>query len=293
MNNITFDSTGFSEQLGLYDFFNVLISGAIFVCGVCTINSKVNNALWSNLSFQRGLGIALLIYISGMILQELGSLVDRNYTNLYMGMHRSILKGSIDNRFEKETSNKIIDNPLILQCYRDMADRIIGKYIPATNWTTRFENEYINGYFFSVCQYFVMVKGKDKKSEKLRALFSMSKTLMSCCFLLAILSFLTLFSDIDMSIKVCENLGITLCCNECCIDKIIMILVFSAMGFAFYFRAKRTMKNFLLILLGTYRALLESDAGLMKANTEKRRTKFQHIQCGANKNFQKQIYHHK
>lgn len=258
MKNVTFDSTSFSEQLGLYDFFNVLIYGATFVCGVCVINANVCNFLWDNLSFQKGLAIVLLIYIIGMILQEVGSFVDRKYTNLYTGMHRSILTGSLDGKFEKENSNKIIKNPVVLKRYRDMADRLIEEYISKDN-ADRFENEYINGYVFSICQYVVAAKGKDKKVEKLRALFSMSKTLMSCFFLLTICAFFTLILNIDMSVEICNSFGISLHGCEHCIDKIIMVVVFLGAGFAFYFRAKRTMRNFLLILLGTYNALLEAD----------------------------------
>lgn len=258
MKNITLDTTSFSEQLGLYDFFNVLIYGATFVCGICVLNLNICNLLWNDLSFLKGLGLVLLIYITGMILQEVGSAVDRKITNLYTGMHRSILKGKVDEKYEKESTNKIIKNPVVLQRYRDIADQLAGKYVSTDN-ADRFENEYINGYVFSICQYAVSVKGKDKKVEKLRALFSMSKTLMSCFFLLTICALLTLIFDMDISIEICHNLGISTHGCEHCIDKIILVGLFLGAGVAFYFRAKRTMRNFLLILLGTYNAILESD----------------------------------
>ncbi len=259
MKNITLDTTNFSEQLGLYDFFNVLIYGATFVFGVCMLNSNICYFLFNDLSLLKGLGIVLLIYITGMILQEVGSFVDRKITNLYTGMSRSILKGKVDEKYEKESTNKIIKNPAVLQRYRDIADQLAGKYVSTDN-ADRFENEYINGYVFSICQYAVSVKGKDKKVEKLRALFSMSKTLMSCFFLLTICALLTLFFDVDMSIEICDNLGLTTHGCEHCIDKIILVILFLGAGFAFYFRAKRTMRNFLLILLGTYNAILDDEA---------------------------------
>lgn len=258
MKNITFDSTSFSEQLGLYDFFNVLVYGATFVCGICVINSNIYNYLWNNLSFQKSIGIVLLIYIIGMMLQEVGSIVDRKCTNLYTGMHRSILKGSLDDKYESESSNEIIKNPVVLQRYRDMAEQLIKIKSSIAN-DDCYENEFFNGYVFSICQYYVSVKGKDKKVEKLRALFSMSKTLMSCFFLLTICALFTLVFNVEMSIRICNNFGIATHGCEHCIDKIIIIAAFLGTGFVFYFRAKRTMRNFLLILLGTYNALLESD----------------------------------
>ena len=33
----------------------------------------------------------------------------------------------------------------------------------------RFENKYVSGFVFSMCQYYVSVKGNDKKVEKLRS----------------------------------------------------------------------------------------------------------------------------
>ncbi len=43
MNNSLLETSSFSEQLGIYDFFNVLIYGAIFVCGTSVINSNIND----------------------------------------------------------------------------------------------------------------------------------------------------------------------------------------------------------------------------------------------------------
>lgn len=83
--------------------------GATFICCICAINSNISKYLWNDLNFQEGLGIVLLIYITGMILQEVGSVVDRKITRLYIGMHRSILKGIIDDRYRKETLKEEID----------------------------------------------------------------------------------------------------------------------------------------------------------------------------------------
>ena len=259
MKNFTIETTSFSEQLGLYDFFNVLIYGVTFISGVSLLNESLCRFLWENLSFQKGLGLVLLTYITGMLLQELGSVVDKHFTNLYRGMHQRILKGETDKSFEKEPCNDIIENPVVFDKYRNNARDLLKEFEIDTN-DECFENKYINSYIFSISQYYLSVKGKDKKTEKLRALFSMSKTLMSCFFLLAICALGTLIFNIDMSIDVCKNLGLEIHGCEHCVDKIIMIAVFSGISVAFWIRAKRTMRNFLLILLGTYNAVLEADS---------------------------------
>lgn len=265
MKDISFDTTSFSEQLGLYDFFNVLIYGSTFIFGLSVINKNLCKFLWNDLNFLKGIGIVLLVYITGMLIQELGSFVDEHFTKFYKGMHRSILVGEKIESFDKETSNYIFNNPIVLQQYRDSSEKLLKKLQMDTNgmW---YNNKYYNGYIFSLSQYYVSIKGKDKKAEKLRALFSMSKTLMSCFFLLAFCALCTLLFNIDMSIDVCSNLGFSTHGCEHCVDKIIMIVVFTTVGFAFKFRAKRTMKNFLLILLGTYNAILDEESSVKKCS---------------------------
>lgn len=46
MDNITLDTTNFSEQLGLYDFFDVIVSGAVLVFGASAISQTLYTLLW-------------------------------------------------------------------------------------------------------------------------------------------------------------------------------------------------------------------------------------------------------
>ena len=185
MNNITLDSTSFSKELGVYDFFNVLLSGAVFVFGLSIISIDIKKYFWDNLSFAKGLGTVLLIYIIGMMLQEFGSVLDKYVFNIYRGMHRKVLKGKIDKGYEIETKQNIVKNPLLLTHYRDISGELLKDFYKEEKDCNedKFENELVNSYVFSVCQYYVSVYGKDKKIEKLRALFAMSKTLTACFIL--------------------------------------------------------------------------------------------------------------
>lgn len=256
MSNITFDSTSFSEQLGIYDFFNVLLCGAIFTLGMCAIDINIGNYLCNNLTVIKGLGIALMIYVIGMILQETGSKLDRKFTKIYRGMNRSILKGTVDINYRGETLNKITSNPIVLEQYRKHARELCKDYISGDEC---FENDNANGFVFSVCQYYVSIKGQDKKVERLRALFGMSKTLMACFLLLSLFAFIALFFSNINSINVLNVVGVSPHGCEHCLNKVILAIAFAGMGFIFYVRAKRTMKNFLLILLGTYNALKQAE----------------------------------
>lgn len=252
MSNFTLDSNNFSEQLGIYDFFNVVLNGAVFVSGISLINSNAYDKLCENISFFKGIVLILVIYTIGMIIQELGSLVDKKILNIYRSMSNSLLKPHF--RYEKTASNGIVENPLLLNQYQINASDLLNNSYDSTK--KDFKNNFVNGYFFATCQYLVSIYGKDKKVEKLRALFDMSLSIMVCFVLLALFTFVSLFSNVNMSVDICNLMGFNFNGFEYFIDKFIMMIVFSFMAYVFYIRAKRTMKNFLLILLGTYDAIL-------------------------------------
>lgn len=264
MNNITFEASSFSEQLGIYDFFNVLISGAIFVFGLSIVNEKIGNYLLGDITVAEGLGLVLLIYIIGLILQEIASFLDREHYKIYTGMNRRILMGNVDvkcircKRCEKFNEDSIIKNPVLLRQYRKHADMILGDLVSDTT-DKRYDDEFVNGFVFSICQYYVAINGKDKKVEKMRALFSMAKTLMVCFALLAAYTLLALVFNVEISIEIWNTLGLPSHGCAHCLDKIILFIVFAGMARMFLWRAKKVMHRFLLILLGTYDAIIRSE----------------------------------
>lgn len=242
MNSITLGSTNFSKQLGIYDFFNIIIAGAVFIFSLCVVNSSIYSCIWSNMNFVKGLGIVILIYIVGLILQELGSWADEKKFKIYERMSRSIIKNT--NKSGEELKNDIVNNKLLIKQYRKYADLVLDDLVDKSN-SERFNDDSVNGFFFSVCQYYVAVNGKDKKVEKMRALFAMSQTL-TMCFAALSLSTLVVFQP-------CNILGIWL---DAIYGRIITAIVFAVVAVIFYGRTKKIMSRFLLILLGTYDAIL-------------------------------------
>ncbi|WP_440450951.1 hypothetical protein [Ruminococcus intestinalis] len=255
--NTSFESTNLLEHLGIYDFLNVLLAGSIFTFGICIIDSDIKELIWSNITFLKGLEIILLIYIIGLLLQELGAIVDNKLFKIYNGMSSSILNGNVDAGLKKETSNKIIKNPIVLLEYRNFANELLENLLADKN-KQKFENKYVNGYVFSICQYYVSITGKDKKTEKLRALVDMSITLMTCFLILSILSIVFIFTQAQPSINIFKTIGLSDSVYNSYIGLIAFAIIFLSLGIFFLFRAKRVMKNFLLVLLGTYNALVSS-----------------------------------
>lgn len=257
MSNITIDSSSFSNQLGIYDFFNVLVSGLIFVLGISAINKKIYNLLWYDLTTPQILFIIILCYVIGLLLQELGSFADAKIFRFYQYAIGNFLKSKNDKNGKHVLTNDIIDNPILVKKYRRHADKIISKSLRSEK--DRYEQDNVNRYIFSKCQYYVSVNGKDQKVEKMRALFSMSKTLMSCFAVLAILVLFTLFFDVEMKIHIWNTIGLPNHSCSDCMDKVLFFLSFIILSIIFYHRTKKIMRRFLLILLGTYDALIESE----------------------------------
>ena len=179
-------------------------------------------------------------------------------------MSQSILRGKIDTKKEFETTNEIIKNPIILLRYREIAKKL---QINLDN--IDYESKNYNDYVFSVCQYYVAVKGKDKKVEKLRGLFAMSKTLTVCFLVLSFISLLSVFFNTETSISIQNILGSSLSNCDKCIEKILYAIIFFVVGVCFYFRSKRVMGNFLLVLLGTYNALISESENKSSCSIKK------------------------
>lgn len=82
----------------------------------------------------------------------------------------------------------------------------------------------------------------------MRALFSMSKILMVCFALVSLINILIFLPCDILRNKV---VGVY------CINRIIISVIFVVIAIVFYKRTKKTMRRFLLILLGTYDAIIQ------------------------------------
>lgn len=258
MSNITLEASSFSEQLGVYDFLNVLVSGAIFVFGMCALNTEVNIYLFGNLNVAGGVGIVLLIYISGIVLQEIATIWDEKIA-LYTGMSRNILKGYIGDRSAEAIGSDVVKNPYLLKQYRKYASEIIGEEFPENENDPIFQNGIASGAMFSVCQYYVAVSGCDKKVEKMRALYEMSKTMMIAFSALALFGLFTIGTNVMASIDFLSFAGLSACHCSIWLNKLLLTICFFTMAYLLYCRARKIMRKFLLILLGTYDAIKRAE----------------------------------
>lgn len=253
MNNATFDTTSVSEQLGLYDFFNVLLSGVTVLCGCCAISRTFSSYIWTNESVPKGIAIILIIYILGLLLQQVASYADDKILKIYRETNHKVLAGNVDKNYKCETNGKVFKNPLTLEQYRKSAEIFLKKYYPEIK-PDLFEDWFVNGHVFTMCQYFVAVYGKERKVEKLRALYAMSRNFAVCFPLLAVLSLLSILTNSE-PVSICMMFGMEFPCMACA-DKMLWAICFAGIGLMFFYQTKRLMRNFLLILLGTFNAIV-------------------------------------
>lgn len=250
MNNISLDVSTFSDQLGLYDFFNVIVSGTAFLLGLCLIDLRIFNFFWINISIPKGIFIILLIYILGFSLQEIGSIFDRHLTKVQINAYQTFLKDlppdgkrtRVGNRY-----NNIIKNQLLLNHYRKLADQIIAaSYTGICNYT--YDDNSINMFVYSIIQYYISCVGKDKKVEKMRALYALSRSLMACS---GILSFANLLATVFIKYtSIIKPLFSNSLFN--------IWFIYAIFAVIFHSRMFHNMRHMMLILLGNYDAFLRS-----------------------------------
>jgi len=314
MNNLTLDAANFSEQLGIYDFFNIIVSGTIFIFGLCSICKELAILLWTRLTIPKGIALIAIIYLTGLVLQEISSLLDKHIMKVQTGARYNFLKESIDEETElspltwvyrttlkvwgmkiqkkirdflsqhidwvnysitlryiyilssnssAKEPNSIIHNQPLLHHYRKLAQTILYElysnpeailvldkpikeypafpFLTEQGWNKLLNEDFANSYVYSVCQYYVSSRGKDKKVEKLRALFDMSRTLTICFFIL-------LCATYYFRIKGIPSLFPD---HFSC-----YVILFFFLTIVFRLRMNKTIRNMTLIMLGNYDALL-------------------------------------
>lgn len=270
MSNITLDTTGFSEQLGVYDFFNILISGTTFALGMSIISSDFCKFLWNQFTIPKSFGIIIFIYTTGLILQEVASILDAKCLCLYKGMNRSILKERVNANCKVFDHKAIIENPLLLKRYRKVAKKILEDVGSSKRDADIFEEDNVNGLIFSVCQYYLSACAKDKKIEKMRALFNMSIMLMACFGLLAFINLVAWHLHIEMQITLWNFWGRFEPCNKQLFDRMILSAILGAITIIFYYRAQKIMRRFLLIMMGTYDAIIRAQSNEIEENENRK-----------------------
>ena len=259
MNNITLESSTFAEQLGIYDFFNVLVAGTVALFTLCWNFPKIKSVLWRDKDFFEGITILLIIYILGQLLQEMGSLADKYIFHVKDNAFCNCLKYpsdayTIKDRMaeamkRKRNINPVIHNNVLLEYYRSMVECEKREDLSA-DYQKEF-NDGVNRWFISRCQYQLIANGKDKKMEKMRALYSMSRTLATFFGLYGCLYLWGNAVYFGYSLFAINDLEQT---RKIVIASIIGCPIFTVLFLIFRYRTTKCMNYMILTMLGVYDA---------------------------------------
>lgn len=163
---------GFFEKFSIYDFFNLIAAGIIFLCGLFTLGllelTTVAKFLREYPEMQWIIFIVILwtCYLIGTILQQIGSFVfEKKYSS-------SITSTILCNQ------HSIINNQIKLEVHQKYARKLFQeKGIPFSGDCF---SAWYSEYYFAYCSYYIQNQNKHRKSEKMRGLRGIYSLLVTC-----------------------------------------------------------------------------------------------------------------
>lgn len=221
-----------SEKLGVHDFFNVLVTGATAIIGLLYIFVPINTIKNLSLGIKEWIVTIVICFILGIIFQEICSFVDRYFLRFREKMISSFLK----------KDSTIIDNTNKKTLYRKYGIQLLkDKHIKYEEDFTDSQCNYIYGY----CNYYIEVRGKHSKIEKMRALYDMSRTLF-CLFTVLLITYI-----IKQLSAVPQTLSIRVFCFN--------LLIFLTIILLFYYRMRRTLIYKFKMTMAVYENIIDSE----------------------------------
>ena len=239
--------------LFIYDFFNVIVSGSIMLMLWYLIwpgffegkiqKEKVSTSVLVILAI-------ILCYFLGMIIQEVGSIADRFLFKTKDRARSTFLKeiGIKEmkreikiKRWKKEIkyslkNNCIMENTVRLRLLQKYAREIMKE--TGIECSDEFSEEQIR-YVYTRMEYQVSYIGKERKMEKLRALFSMARSMLICTGVSLILLGYTVLMKEEHFMQ---------------IHSFWWVIIIIGSFLLFYYRMQKTMRYMVLIMLGNYEA---------------------------------------
>lgn len=210
---------GLSSKLSIYDFFNAIFTGIIFIlCFNFSIHDIIHivNDYFSEENFGQaapiymGVAFVLTCYIIGILIQGLFELI---YNRLPCGHRKSIrriFEGESVTRifwFEKVKHKNIVDNEAKYIIYENKAKNLFREKDLYKYWKPESNNdkdrdndkdnekdseknneivpptrEELSQYFFAYCIYYLQAKGKNQKTERMRDVAAIAGMLSTLFF---------------------------------------------------------------------------------------------------------------
>lgn len=283
----------FIELQGFYDYINHFISGAVLMLGVeilmslfehspikgvfqltglLSISEYVNEFLWNSCAISLFL---LICFLLGIFVQELysflyardherGNICKRQFNcKVLKGFKRLVFKVNqyayVSEIFEQTGP---ITNEKKRKKYKEYAKKLLAE----KRLYNQLDSDDEVSYFFAYCVYYIQVRDKNKKTEKLRDIEGLSMSLslvFSILWMASIISLLLILRE-----QLCRSVIMVwlkkdaVCRNGQVILAIISSIICAILSVAFDYRAERTLKNRIRMTLALYEAEIDRVTGI-------------------------------
>ena len=224
------------EKFSIYDFFNLLFSGGIFIAGLHLLGFPLLEIIYSDIHLPESeiifcTIVLLLCYVIGFALQAISSIIGKG----------DRIQSKMTSTFLFDGNNVIV-NPEKLKIYQTKAKELFRRkniHVKDNNFSPE-QCEY----FFSYCIYFIQVQ--NKKTEKMRSLKGLSSLWLMCFSLLSILG----------AIRVSYLIAIQTTLQLLYLP-IFSTLIYCVLVYISYFRLKIDITYWIKMLLGVYEVCSE------------------------------------
>lgn len=180
-------AAGIVDKFSVIDFFNVLISGVVFIYGLSlTLNDYIPAYLYNNIALaggiEKGIITFILCYLSGGVIQMVKIL----FFDIYRSMVTSKCLAKIDTKKHWIKINCVLDNNYKRDVYIKLAVRLfhnkqLGSFNPSDTKMCQ--------YFFAYCEYYNTLRGNNAKTEKMREVSSLCEQIAIAFYSLTIIAF--------------------------------------------------------------------------------------------------------
>lgn len=181
-------AAGIVDKFSMIDFFNVLISGGVFIYGLSLIlNDYVPAYLYNKITLagniEKGIITFILCYLSGGVIQ----MAKIYFFDIYRSMVTSKCLAKIDNKKHLFKINSVLDNNYKRDVYIKLALRLfhnkqLGRFNPSDTKMCQ--------YFFAYCEYYNTLRGNNAKTEKMREVSSLCEQIAIAFYSLTLIALL-------------------------------------------------------------------------------------------------------
>lgn len=195
---------GFFEKFSIYDFFNLLAAGIIFLIGLLALGLLELTALAEFLGTTSETNWILYViilggcYLIGTFFQQIGSIAfEKKYSN-------QITSTILCNKFS------VLNNQFKLEVHQDYARKLFQeKGIPFSgNCFSKWHCEY----YFAYCSYYIQNQNKHHKAEKMSGLRGIYSLFVTCFALLLAISLARIVFAMVNSDSFADYVGVACVC---------------------------------------------------------------------------------